>query len=302
MRFLSWSGAVKPPRLLVIADVGGPSHYHLGDEAMLEANLHKFRQLVPGIAFTVLSRDPDWTSKHYGVESFSISQMPPVDSPEVASTLWTDWQGEEITKRLRDATGLVVSGGGNLCATWPEKILERAALLKHAQKSDIPTVILGQTLGPSLSPDQRRLLSGPLQRTEWLGVRDESSAALALSLGVSASRVHTQLDDAFFLDPLVVSDERTWELRDQRRPWIVVTLDASFGFAARERSLSLLAGQLDALADYLHAALVFVPHVGGVDAGDALSDVVAGRALAAQLRSKLLVLDLWQPREVRWLI
>jgi polysaccharide pyruvyl transferase WcaK-like protein len=88
--------------------------------------------------------------------------------------------GEEITKRLLDLTGLVVSGGGNQRTTWPEKILERAALLKHAQKSDIPTVILGQTLGPSLSPDQRRLLSGPLQRTEWLGVRDESSAALAL--------------------------------------------------------------------------------------------------------------------------
>ena len=91
------------PRLFVIGDVGGPGHYHLGDEAMLEANLHMFRQLVPGIEFTVASRDPAWTSKRYGVESVAIPF------------------GEEITGSLRNCAGLVVSGGGNLCATWPEK-------------------------------------------------------------------------------------------------------------------------------------------------------------------------------------
>src|SRR5205085_2503623 len=80
------------------------------------------------------------------------------------------------------------------------------------------------------------------------------------------------------------------------------TLDASFGAAGRERALSVLASQLDALADSLQAALVFVPHVGGADAGEDLSDGVAGRALAAHLRSRLLLLDTWQPREVRWLI
>ena len=56
-------------RLCIIGDVAGQSDYHLGDEAMLEANLARFRQLLPGIRFTVFSRDPAWTSVRYGVDS-----------------------------------------------------------------------------------------------------------------------------------------------------------------------------------------------------------------------------------------
>jgi polysaccharide pyruvyl transferase WcaK-like protein len=58
-------------RLFAVGDVGGPSSYHLGDEAMLEANVDAFRQIVPGIQFTVMSADPAWTGKRYGVESAS---------------------------------------------------------------------------------------------------------------------------------------------------------------------------------------------------------------------------------------
>ena len=39
---------------------------------MLEANLLRFRQMVPDIRFTVLSRDPAWTGRHYDVESLAI--------------------------------------------------------------------------------------------------------------------------------------------------------------------------------------------------------------------------------------
>jgi polysaccharide pyruvyl transferase WcaK-like protein len=302
---------MKPLRLIVVADVGGPGHYHLGDEAMLEANLHMVRQLLPSIEFTVPSRDPVWTGNRYGVESFHFPQIPHSHTPESwtrklaetpdGSGAWAKWLGEEITEVLRHSAGLMVSGGGNLCATWPDKVLERVALMEHARELGIPAVMLGQTLGPALSPDQRRLLAGPLQSLGWVGVRDESSVALASALGVSADRLHKQLDDAFFLDVLAVEDERAKELKDEQRPWIVVTLDSSFGTPARERTLSMLASQLDALADCLEAALVFVPHVGGADTS-APDDTVAGRALSAKLRSKLLFLGLWQPREVRWLI
>ena len=289
---------MKPPRLFVIGDVGGPGHYHLGDEAMLEANLRTLRQLVPGIEFTVASKDPAWTSKYYGVESVRI----PDTSGGKANGRWSDWLGDQVSGSLSNSCGLVVSGGGNLCSTWPEKVLERIALIEHARELGLPAVVVGQTLGPALSPDQRRLLAGALQWPGYVGVRDEDSVALASSLEVSADRIRKQLDDAFFLEPLAVDDQRAEELRNERRPWIVVTLDASFGAAVRERSLCALASQLDALADSLNAALIFVPHVGGAEVGDGLADAVAGRALAARLRSKLMILDLWQPREVRWLI
>lgn len=300
------------PRLFVVADVGGPNHYHLGDEAMLEANIQAFRELVPGIQFTVPSRDPDWTSRRYGVKSLPFPQVPAgysahswtqeLAGPETTFELRTDWLRTEICRSIRACSGLVVSGGGNLCSTWPEKILERAAMIEYALKSGLPAVIAGQTLGPSLTADQCRLLANALQRSSWIGVWEEKSAKLALNLGVSAERLHKQPDDAFFLRPIVVDDERAKKLRNKPWPWIIITLDASFGCAEREHSLTVIAGQLDALAEYMHATLVFVPHVGGDDAGEALSDSVAGRALAARLRSELLLLDLWQPCEVRWLV
>jgi polysaccharide pyruvyl transferase WcaK-like protein len=298
-------------RLFVVADVSGSGNYHLGDEAMLEANLHTLRQIFQGIEFTVPSGDPAWTSRRYGVDSVRRPHIPSGHTAESWTRRmveagnddgrWAEWLGDELATGLRQSAGLVVSGGGNLCASWPEQILERVALIEYARELGIPAVMVSQTLGPALTPDQHHLLARSLTKLAWLGVRDEGSAALARELGVRAEHLHGQLDDAFFLEPLAVEDERGNEFRDEHRRWILVTLDASFGAPARARSLSVLGSQLDALAERLQASLVFVPNVGGADTPDTLSDAVAGRALAAQLRSKLLQLDLWQPREVRWL-
>src|ERR1700737_2711732 len=63
-------------RLLVIADVGGEETRHIGDEAMLEANLNAFRRLIPQVSFTVVSRDPAWTAARYGVEAVAPFGFP----------------------------------------------------------------------------------------------------------------------------------------------------------------------------------------------------------------------------------
>ena len=297
-------------RILVTADVNGPGKYHLGDEAMLEANLHVFRRLYPDTEFTVVSGDPAWTSRRYGVESVR-SPLIPAGHTGTSWTRWmrenareerdwAEWLGNEIVAAMRSSAGLLVSGGGNLSATWPEKLLERVALIEHASTIGLPAVMSGQTLGPALTEDQRHLLAESLPKLAWLGVRDADSAERARELGVS-ERLHQQFDDAFLLEPLAVEDERAQPFRGEEA-WIVITLDASFGAPERAAALSDLAGQLDSLAECLKASLVFVPHVGGCDTGDAHSDATAARALAARMRSKLLLLDLWQPREVRWLI
>ena len=276
-------------RLVVVADVDGPGHYHLGDEAMLEANLRTFRRLVPRIQFTVPSNDPEWTSTRYGVESL---RRPCFRSGCV---------GDELAQRVRDSDGLVISGGGNLCETWPGQIWERVALLDVARAAGRPAVVLGQTLGPALSAGQRQWLAASLPSCAWVGVRDGSSAALALSLGVAPDRLHQQFDDAFFLEAEAVTDDRVAAL-DWRKPIILVTLDASFGSPERTHTVDVIARHLDALVESLQAVLVFAPHVGGADVPDALADAAAARALRARLQSPLIVLDTWQPREMRWLV
>ena len=276
-------------RLCIIGDVAGQSDYHLGDEAMLEANLARFRQLLPGIRFTVFSRDPAWTSVRYGVDS--------VRTPTIRRGVTA-----EVIEALRQADGLVISGGGNISGTWPEKVDERIALLKIARDLGRPVVVVGQTLGPTLSLDQSARLAHVLPWAGWVGVRDEESGAVARSLGVPADRVHRQLDDAFFLEPQPVINGRAEHLRRESRPLVLVTLDASFGAAGHREALRAIASQLDGVADSLGAALWFVPHVGGTAVPDTHCDLVAGRALAACLRTPLHLLDLWQPREVRWLV
>lgn len=301
------------PRLVVVADVDGPGHYHLGDEAMLEANLRTFRQLVPDIQFTVTSNDPEWTSTRYRVESLrrprlrpggdGLAQPLPALSPDPAerSRMCAAWLGDELAQRVRDSDGLVISGGGNLCETWPGQIWERVALLEVARAARRPAVVLGQTLGPALSADQRQWLAASLPSCAWVGVRDEPSARLASSLGVPPDRLHQQFDDAFFLEPEAVTDDRAAAL-DRRKPLILVTLDASFGSPERARTVDVIARHLDALVESLQGTLVFAPHVEGADVPDALADAAAARALRARLQSPLIVLDAWQPREMRWLV
>jgi polysaccharide pyruvyl transferase WcaK-like protein len=256
---------------------------------MLEANLASLRRILPGIHFTVFSRDPAWTSLRYGVDALDPPHAP-------GSSI------DRVREAISSADALLISGGGNICATWPDRIAERTTLIDLARSFGRPVAIVGQTLGPVFTAAQRTELASVLPWAGLVGVRDESSAAVAASLGVRRSRIHMQLDDAFLLEPEPVRDGRERAIEAETRPLILVTLDASFGSAHRRPALQAMAGQIDALAALLGAALVFVPHVGGADVPAAHSDMVAGEALRASLRSPMHLLDLWEPREVRWLV
>jgi polysaccharide pyruvyl transferase WcaK-like protein len=297
---------VSAARLFVVADVAGPDDYHLGDEAMLEANLATLRRLAPGLCFTVPSRDPAWTGRRYDVDAIPAATLPADVLADPGR-----WEHElragaalldpETRAELARCDGLVISGGGNLCSTWPEKVLERAALMAHAAAAAMPIVVVGQTVGPTLHGAERAALAAVLPHAGWVGVREAESQALATALGVPAERVHVQLDDAFFLAPEPVAGEHAAPLAAHPRR-IVVTLDASFAAPVTDGALRALASQLDGLAELLDASLVFSPHVGGTRVPASHDDRVVGRKLAELVRRPLVLLDLWQPRAFRGLI
>lgn len=280
--------APTPLRLAVVADVAGPDDYHLGDEAMLEANLSTLRQLAPQIRFTVFSRDPAATRARYKVDA--------IQTPRSQGELFAD-----AIDAIRGASGLLVSGGGNLRELWPEKLAARVALIGLARDLHKPVVIVGQTIGPELNPQQTALLSDVLPWAAWLGVRDDASGALAETLGVPAARIHRQLDDAFFLESTPVDDSRIGNLEIDREPLILITLDAALGAPLGHGSLTAIAAQLDALAESTGGTIVFVPHVGGDAVEPSHDDRVTGRAIQRIMRSSIRLLDLWQPAEVKWL-
>jgi len=231
--------------LVIAADVGGIEGYHAGDEAMLAANLAALRALRPDVACTVISRDPEWTAAHYGVQAIAGC-----GSGATAERLHA----------LAAADALIISGAGHLCSRWPEHIHDRATLIRLAHQLGKPVVVLGQTIGPELTGDDRETLAGALALASMVGVRGRESSELVRALGIAPAKIAEHLDDAWFLDP-VPSAAAVREAGRRHRPWVAVTLAPLAGDPATFLPLLRSLGrQFSHLARTLDADLVFLPH------------------------------------------
>src|SRR6185369_13275161 len=254
--------------LVLLADVGGDS-FHVGDEAMLAANIEALRRDDPAVNVTVIGRS-------------SEAQRPAT----AAAT-------------LDRAAALFVSGGGNLSSSWPELLQQRIAWMREAWRREIPIVTGGQTIGPELGGAERVALADALIGVAHLGVRELPTAALALQLGVPLDRLCYQPDDAFFLTGRPPADI-PWSPEE---PFLAVTLDPAFGAAGSRACLSSLAAQLARIAAETGWRLAFIPHVGPLGAtGD--EDGKVGDALCRLLqseRSECTLLPVMPPAETVWL-
>src|SRR4051812_32905397 len=255
--------------LVVLGDVGAEP-FHVGDEAMLVANLEALRREDPDVQVTMVGRT------------------------EVAL-------GErEIANVLAGASGLFISGGGNLCSTWPDLVRQRVLWMREARRRGLPIVTGGQTIGPDLSPDERAELAETLAGVDHLGAREEPSAELALQLGVPPERLCYQVDDAFFLTGSPPVEARDHPELDE--PFLAITLDLSFGLPGALAGLSRLAAQLARVASESGLRLVFVPHVGPLG-GLGTEDARVGMALCRLLRTEgaeCMLLPVMTPAATVW--
>jgi polysaccharide pyruvyl transferase WcaK-like protein len=292
-------------RIVVIGDVGGPTDYHAGDEAMLAVNLAILHRFHPGTEFTIVSQDPAWSATQYNagaIARIGFGQAPEERLAEVTRNaehwareggLPADALGRQAIERIAAADALWISGGGNLRSTWPEHIWERAALLRIAGCFSKPALVTGQTLGPEFNARERELLGELLPRAAFVGVRERPSLGQALSLGVPLERLHYQLDDAVFMTPKPVALE--W---DSGQPWIAVTL------APFEGSLEAMARELANVAGATGAQLVFVPHVNAPPEHSHRSDQAFAERIAgelAKLSTPARVLQVFTAEEIYWL-
>jgi phytanoyl-CoA hydroxylase len=249
--------------LVIVADVGAEP-FHVGDEAMLVANLEALRRHDPDVRVTVIGRHAT----------------------------------ESTAAVLADAGGLFLSGGGNLSSSWPELLHQRIRWMREARRRGIPVVTGGQTIGPELATAERSKLAETLAGVEHLGLRELPSVALALQMGVPADRLSYQSDDAFFLAGR--PPERPGGCPAE--PFLLVTLDPSFAAADARALLCGLALQLARIAAESGLRLAFLPHVGPLGSlGD--EDGRAGTALAQLLRAEgvgCALLPVMPPAETVW--
>lgn len=274
----------------MVADVGGEP-FHVGDEAMLAANIDVLRRHQPDLRITVVGRSAAGVAERYGVTALTgppLSALSEVRLPE------------PIEAALAEAGGLFISGGGNLSSSWPDLLRLRIALLRTARRLDLPVVAGGQTIGPELTKTESAALAEGLADVAHLGVRELPSAALALRLGVPPSRLAYQTDDAFFLAGREPAAAEIAALPCE--PYLAITLDSVFAAAAAHEGLRSLAAQLGRIAAESGLRLVFVPHVGSLGSLEN-AEGGAGIALRARLQaagSDCALLPVMAPAATAW--
>ncbi|MEP7290141.1 MAG: polysaccharide pyruvyl transferase family protein [Chloroflexota bacterium] len=285
--------------IVAIGDIGSFDLYHVGDEAMLDANLTRLRAVIPDVRFTVLSRDPQFSSQLYQCtailpigfpspdetsESVSHERMIQVKRAAErrrAGTLSGTDPLEQVVNAIAEADGVLISGGGNLSSTWTHHLYERAALIDAADILGKPVVMTGQTIGPNLLPAHQQVLEQVLPLVSYLGARELDTFRLALKLGVSPQRLVYQVDDALYMDdePFDTPDFDTSEA------FIAVTIHPFADPASDSPLFAQLAHALEAISEKCGARLVFIPHLQRADDNPQLSDAVVGRKIQSLMRN-----------------
>lgn len=140
---------------------------NIGDESILRTVIDNLREKLPPTEITVLSQDPEQTSRKYGVKAAQRMKLP------------------DIFRAVRRCD-LLLSGGGSLLqdATSRRSILYYLFILKLAQLMGKKTFIYSQGIGPIVGKRNRRLTAHILKRASGIVVRDKKSRDLLLEIGV----------------------------------------------------------------------------------------------------------------------
>jgi len=272
-------------KLLFLADVSG-STAHVGDEAMLEANLSLFRRLLPGCVIEVAA-GPGWDAGPLAVRTVQRLEFSQSSEDEREALLEVVSNGELAHPAIDAALScdaLVISGGGNLSRSWPHYIYERLAMARLAVSRGVPVFLLGQTLGPQFRPRERILVAELLRSAAWVGVRETYSYALALELGIDRNLLSYQVDDAAFLTPEAIPQEilEGFGLTG-KRPFIAVTVHPIGDASISNPVVAKFAAALKSIAREAEADLVFLPHVKFYEQVDTPNDGSFGEAIGRAL-------------------
>jgi polysaccharide pyruvyl transferase WcaK-like protein len=260
--------------VVLVGDVGGASTYHVGDEAMFEADLALVRRLLPRARCIAVSADPESTAATFGIEA--VLHLSAADA--------RDPRRAEVPPAIAAAAGadlLVVTGGGNLNSSFPTLIAERLALARATAEAGGAVAVLGQTIGPALTSKDAERVAELLGLACYVGLRDEASAAVARDLGIDESKVFDQLDDAWTMN----GSPSAGVAADLQHPVIAMTLHPDPRVVA-PRAIGALADQLNQIVNQVGGSVVLVPHCRSGEGPEGRSDEDVSAGLAEQLATR----------------
>lgn len=172
-----------------------------GDEAVLTSILaaleEQGKEAGVQIEPVVLSIDPEWTSKVYGVRSVHRMKL------------------GEVRRAIKESDGLI-SGGGSLLqdATSPKTIPYYLAIIKIAQWLKKPTFIYAQGVGPVNRKLFNPMIRSVFRKCSYISVRDVQSGQLLESMGIRSDDIHIVPDPVMGLPLPDVKPEDVAEMAD----------------------------------------------------------------------------------------
>jgi polysaccharide pyruvyl transferase CsaB len=161
--------------------------HNSGDEAILYAMLMALRDVVPDLEAIVLSKDPAYTAREFGVRSI------PRDNPSlVFKALWE--------------SDLLISGAGGLLQDirGPKSIIYYLGVVLMAKLLGKPVFFYAQGFGPVSSAIGKALVRQVANRVNTITVRDPDSRDELNALGVTRPRLEVTADPVLGLDTSLV--------------------------------------------------------------------------------------------------
>lgn len=157
--------------------------HNVGDEAILEAMVTMLRRQRPALDIVVLSADPVYTSRCYGVKAVQRTSIP------------------AVVQALRHAD-LLVSGGGGLLqdVTGWRTVPYYLGIMRLAMLLGVRVAVYNQGIGPLERNFSRRIVKRVLSRVDYLSVRDSASARLLQELGITG-KILIAADPVFTMEP-----------------------------------------------------------------------------------------------------
>lgn len=223
---------VEVERARRIAIVGGYGPVrHVGDDAIVSANLRQLAESAPEFEPVVLSENPATTTRRFGHRSAEsvhpyLLHRVELDARRIRDTVRLVVRTAALVRaarrvrggrspgrlyrnerpfldQLRSAEVLLAVSGGSLTSTYSRRALwPQAATILAARALGIPVVVSGVTVGPFSGISDRLVAALALRRASLLTLRDRGpSAAVLKRLRVPSSRVSEAYDDALSLEP-----------------------------------------------------------------------------------------------------
>ncbi|MCL2355820.1 MAG: polysaccharide pyruvyl transferase CsaB [Defluviitaleaceae bacterium] len=181
-------------RLFDVMLTGYYGYANSGDDAILDTIIKSLRNERDGLSLLVLSKNPQETTRDYGV--FAIHRL-------------NFFRVRRYMKRSR----LIVYGGGSLMQdiTSTRSLVYYTFLVHLAKHAGMRVMLYGNGIGPIIKPRNEKKVRRALNKCDYISLRDPESLEFIKKIGVKNPNVAVSIDPVFNIaeaeaEPLFAGD------------------------------------------------------------------------------------------------